>query len=430
MSLREDAAELQPELAALRRELHQIPEIGLDLPRTQERVLTALAPAAAGGHARHRAVVGHRGAARRRPARSCCCAATWTRCRSPRARARRSRPSTTARCTPADTTCTPPDWSARRSCSRARRADLAGDVVFMFQPGEEGWDGAGHMIAEGVLDAAGRPADAAYGLHVQSSVLAARRVRVPARPAHGRVRRPVRTGDRRRRPRVAAARRARPGPGGLRDGDRAADDGDPPVRRVRAGGGHGRLFHAGTRRNIIPDEATFEATVRTFNPEVREQVAKYAVAAVRGHRGRARAAGRGAATSERVPGDGQQRGRGTTSSPRPSARSSARSGSPSCRIRSPARRTSPGCWSGSRASYMFLGACATDDPEHRADEPLAARRLRRQRARRRRGDAGGVGRAAARPFGGVAAGRVRRARPVVRRSPAPVPDPGRIHCGR
>src|SRR5882672_2416408 len=44
MSLREDAAELQQELAALRRELHQIPEIGLDLPKTQERVLAALHP--------------------------------------------------------------------------------------------------------------------------------------------------------------------------------------------------------------------------------------------------------------------------------------------------------------------------------------------------------------------------------------------------
>jgi hippurate hydrolase len=36
-------------------------------------------------------------------------------------------------------------------------------------------------------------------------------------------------------------------------------------------------FHAGTKRNIIPDEATFEATIRTFNPEVRDQLAKYCV---------------------------------------------------------------------------------------------------------------------------------------------------------
>jgi amidohydrolase len=31
------------------------------------------------------------------------------------------------------------------------KSQLNGDVVFMFQPGEEGFDGAGHMIKEGVL---------------------------------------------------------------------------------------------------------------------------------------------------------------------------------------------------------------------------------------------------------------------------------------
>ena len=87
------------------------------------------------------------------------------------------------------------------------------------------------MIAEGVLDAAGRPVDAAYGLHVQSSVIAARSVRLPAGAADGRVRRAVRAGDRGRRPRLAPARRARPGAGRLRDGHRAADHADPAVRR-------------------------------------------------------------------------------------------------------------------------------------------------------------------------------------------------------
>ncbi|MGW5382108.1 M20 metallopeptidase family protein [Nocardia sp. NPDC003963] len=50
----------------------------------------------------------------------------------------------------------------------ARRAELAGDVVFVFQPGEENWGGALAMLAEGVLEAAGRPVDAALGLHVLS----------------------------------------------------------------------------------------------------------------------------------------------------------------------------------------------------------------------------------------------------------------------
>lgn len=49
-----------------------------------------------------------------------------------------------------------------------RRAGLDGDVVLMFQPGEEGWDGAARMIAEGVLDASGERVRAAYGLHVRA----------------------------------------------------------------------------------------------------------------------------------------------------------------------------------------------------------------------------------------------------------------------
>src|SRR3954447_26642600 len=42
MDLLEDARRLQDELVELRRALHREPEIGLDLPRTQERVLAEL----------------------------------------------------------------------------------------------------------------------------------------------------------------------------------------------------------------------------------------------------------------------------------------------------------------------------------------------------------------------------------------------------
>jgi hippurate hydrolase len=44
----------------------------------------------------------------------------------------------------------------------ARRADLAGTVRFMFQPGEEGQHGARSMIEEGVLDGV----DAGFAIHV------------------------------------------------------------------------------------------------------------------------------------------------------------------------------------------------------------------------------------------------------------------------
>jgi len=46
----------------------------------------------------------------------------------------------------------------------ARRDELAGTIVFMFQPGEEGHHGARHMIADGLLDVA-RP-EAAFALHI------------------------------------------------------------------------------------------------------------------------------------------------------------------------------------------------------------------------------------------------------------------------
>jgi hippurate hydrolase len=37
------------------------------------------------------------------------------------------------------------------------------------------------------------------------------------------------------------------------------------------------MFHAGTRRNIIPDDARFEATVRTFSPAVSARVGEQAI---------------------------------------------------------------------------------------------------------------------------------------------------------
>ena len=51
--------------------------------------------------------------------------------------------------------------AARLLC--ARREQLAGSVVFMFQPGEEGFHGARHMIEDGLLDPL---PDAAFALHV------------------------------------------------------------------------------------------------------------------------------------------------------------------------------------------------------------------------------------------------------------------------
>ena len=151
-----------------------------------------------------------------------------------------------------------------------RRHELASDVVFMFQPGEEAYDGARIMIEEGVLDAAGRRADAAFGLHVFS-----------AEYANG-------------------VFHSRPGP--LMAGC------DEIFVTVQGSGGHGSTPHltrdpvpvacemvlamqtvvtrhfnvfdpvvatvgriaAGTQANIIPDSAVFDVTLRSFSPEHKE----------------------------------------------------------------------------------------------------------------------------------------------------------------
>jgi hippurate hydrolase len=56
--------------------------------------------------------------------------------------------------------------AARALC--ARRELLPGTVVFMFQPGEEGYHGARFMIEDGLLDDVlpGRRPDAAFALHI------------------------------------------------------------------------------------------------------------------------------------------------------------------------------------------------------------------------------------------------------------------------
>jgi len=159
----------------------------------------------------------------------------------------------------------------------ARAPELTGDVVFMFQPGEEGHDGAGHMIEEGVLEAAGRPVEAAYGLHVTSSkqpkgLFSARpgplmaasaglSVRVIGAGGHGSS--PHRSLD----PMPAACEMVLALQTMV---TRRFDVFEPVVITVGT-------FHAGTRRNVIPDEATFEATVRAFTPDALAQVQELAV---------------------------------------------------------------------------------------------------------------------------------------------------------
>jgi hippurate hydrolase len=60
--------------------------------------------------------------------------------------------------------------AARALC--ARREQLPGTVVFMFQPGEEGYHGARFMIGDGLIEdiLPGRRPDAAFALHVWPTI--------------------------------------------------------------------------------------------------------------------------------------------------------------------------------------------------------------------------------------------------------------------
>ena len=176
-SLREEAKDLLTPTVELRRELHRWPEVGNELPVTQETVLG-----------------GARG-----PARST----------SPSTRRRAASPPCSPATGPGPTILlrgdmdalplhedtgldfTSSDDGAMHACGHdthtamlagaakllaGRRGDLAGRVLFMFQPGEEGHHGARYMLEEGLLDvpdlADGTPSPVtgAFALHITSSL--------------------------------------------------------------------------------------------------------------------------------------------------------------------------------------------------------------------------------------------------------------------
>ena len=146
-----------------------------------------------------------------------------------------------------------------------RRDDLAGDVVFMFQPGEEGQGGARLMIEEGVLDAAGERVVAAYAMHVMSAgfplgVIGTRAgtmlsacdgatVTVTGAGGHGSL--PHQAID----PVPAMCEMVTALQTMV---TRSIDAFDPAVITVGS-------IHAGTVANVIPDSGRFEATVRSFS---------------------------------------------------------------------------------------------------------------------------------------------------------------------
>lgn len=283
MALRTDAAAIGPELRALRRELHRHPETGLRLPRTRDRLLAALAGLPLDlrtGQALDSVTAVLRGGAEAKGPRRAALLRSDMDALPVDELSGEEFSSAVAGAMHAcghDLHMAALVGAARLLC--ARRAELPGDVVFMFQPGEEGHDGARLMLREGVLGAAGPelPVSAAYGLHVMSSGFPADSF--ACRPG------PLMAASDALSVRVLGA-----GGHGSRPYDaldpvpvaceivtalqtlvsRRFDVFDPVVVTVGE-------FHAGTRRNIIPDSAFFDATVRTFSAAARERIRELAV---------------------------------------------------------------------------------------------------------------------------------------------------------
>lgn len=274
------AAPMGPDLVALRRRLHQIPEIGLDLPLTQQAVLEALDGLDLEitlGEGLSSVVAVVRGGAvpedGTRPAvllRGDMDALPVAEQGNDLTSGFVSQHEGSMHACGHDLHMAALVGAAR--ILHARRDELAGDVVLMFQPGEEGPGGAAPMIAEGLLTASGTRVSAAYALHVYSAdhprdmwfgrpgpLMAAAdelHVRVVGRGGHGsaphRCKDPVPVACEM----VVALNTIV---------TRAFDVFDPVVVTV------GRIA-GGSKENIIPDEAVFEATVRTLSSESRAEM--------------------------------------------------------------------------------------------------------------------------------------------------------------
>lgn len=281
MNLRDDARALSDDLIHLRRALHRIPETGLALPRTQEAVLAELdglplevrtgdglssvTAVLRGG--RPGPVVLLRGDMDALPV------AERTGLDFAAGNGRMHACGHDLHTTM---------LTGAAKLLSAHREQLAGDVLFMFQPGEEGYDGARHMIGEGLLDVAGRRPAAAYAIHVLSAGLpsgvfrtrggtamaASNTLRVTVRGEGGHGSMPHRAKD----PVQAACAMVTALQAWI---TRTFDVFDPVILTVGT-------FHAGTKQNVIPDTAVFEATVRSFSDAAQARVKDGTVEVCRG----------------------------------------------------------------------------------------------------------------------------------------------------
>jgi hippurate hydrolase len=270
--LLDEARALQPRTIALRRSLHQHPEVGLQLPRTQRAVLDAIGDlglrvrtgtsvtsvVAVLDGARPGATVLLRGDMDALPLRE------------DTGLEFASRVDGAMHACGHDTHVAMLASAARLLA--ARREELAGRVVLMFQPGEEGLHGARYMLEEGLLSSAGdgaAPVSAAFALHIstqyESGTLNLRtgptmasgdRIEITVRGRSGHASAPYRSLD----PVPVACEIVQALQMMV---TRRVDVFDPAVITIAR-------IAAGTTHNIIPETAEMLGTMRTLSERNRE----------------------------------------------------------------------------------------------------------------------------------------------------------------
>ncbi len=276
-AVREHAAEHLERAVSMRRRLHEWPEIGNELPRTRDEVLASIEdlPLDVTLHSSTSGVT---------------------------ALLEGSRPGPTillrgdmdALPMPEDTGL---DFSSRvDGCMHAcghdthtamlstaarvlseRRDEIAGRVLFMFQPGEEGHHGAKHMLEEGLLDVppmsdgTESPVESAFAIHMTSALpsgwvstrggplmASADVLRVTVTGKGGHASEPHRAVD----PVPVACEIVMALHAMI---TRSIDPFDPAVLTI------GQI-HAGTTNNVIPETAFIEGTIRATSESTRTKV--------------------------------------------------------------------------------------------------------------------------------------------------------------
>jgi amidohydrolase len=171
--LLDEAHTLQPQMVALRRAIHADPEIGLETPRTREKLVAALEglDLEVTLHARTSGVVarlrgganGASGASRttRKATRRILLRGDMDALPMPEETGLAYRSRTPGRMHACGHDAHVAMLVGAAHLLARRRDELPGEVVFMFQPGEEGFGGADVMLEEGMPEV-----DGAFALHV------------------------------------------------------------------------------------------------------------------------------------------------------------------------------------------------------------------------------------------------------------------------